>query len=349
MKLKNYKLLFFVLPLTVSLTACNKGEQLKAVEEFSLTSENVKESSFLIIGDIDDSCIRREEIKNQKLSMVNQPVTDEKGDPIFPLINIRERCEKWNPVVVQTNQINGTLISYMQSLGQLASGNTVTFTENTQTLGNSVNDFSKALGATNISVSEEQQQAGVKVVNSLLNLWSSQFRYKNLKPAIICTDPYFADYVSLLGEIIDKVYLKIQLRQEEDAIKSRYNNAYKIALRTSRSNPAVLGSTIVDLQNDYKQQIGDLDKRKQAAIAYGGFLAQTQGLHHALANNFRGQATDAEIESLCENYFSLESTNPVTGDASPQQLNKATELIKDYQKKVNPLINKINQSQSIKK
>ena len=117
-------------------------------------------------------------------------------------------------------------------------------------------------------------------------------------------------------------------------------------MKKAGTNPAVFGSEIVDLQNDYKQQIGDLDKRKQAAVAYGGFLAQTQGLHHALANNFRGQATDTEI---CKNYFSQESTNLVSGDASPQQLNKATELIKDYQKKVNPLINKINQSQSIKK
>jgi hypothetical protein len=345
MKTKYLRSLIILLPLLSLLGACNRKQDLKAVEDFALTSEKIKTASGLVIADIHGSCVRREELSNQANSLVNEPVFDEKGKPILPLINIRERCQKWLRVVSETNQVNDVVISYMQTLGRLASNDTVTFTTNVQNLNNSVVNLSQVLNATgaNITIGEKQQQAAVRIVNSTLNIWSTQFRHQNLKPALICTDPYFAQYTSLLGEIIDKIYLQIQLTKEESALNFKYNLAYRVALKNSGFNPAVLGSAIIDLQNSYRQDIGAFDQRKQAAIAYIQLLNNTQALHHALANTFRGNDTDIVVEILCKNYFKEPesiATKP-SSEITPKQLNKAQDLLKDYHKSVTPLLEKI--------
>jgi len=200
------KILIAVISLTLTTTACNQNEQLKAVEQFSTISGQVKESSSTIISDIDDSCVRREALENQKLSMIHQPVVNGKGKLVFPLIDARDKCQKWIPIVEGTDRINLILMTYIDSLGRLASGNTVVFTENVQTLGNSIDQLSVTA---NIPLGETQKQAGIKIVDSLLSLWSSQFRYNNLKPAIICTDSSVQEYISLLQEIITKSIYKI--------------------------------------------------------------------------------------------------------------------------------------------
>lgn len=349
---KLYKYFIAIIPLTLLINGCNKSRELKAVEQFSLISNDIKASSSVMIDDIHESCVRREEIEIQKLSMIAQPVVDAKGQLVFPLVNVRNRCQKWIPVVAGTNQLNTTLISYIESLGKLASGNTITFTQDVQTLGNSFEQFGKALntaGVANISIEKTQQQAGLKIVDSLLNLWSSQFRYKNLKPVIICTDPYSQQYISLLQEIVDKVYLQKQLLEEEDAIKSRYNLAYKIAIKNSGSNGAALASTIVELQENFNQQIQEFDKRKEAGIAYVQILDETQRLHHALANSFQGTLTDKGVKTLCQNYFpSIRNEATTTSSLSVGQLKQANNLIKSYNLKVQPLIDKVKMINSSK-
>lgn len=353
---QTYKILIAIVSLALTTTACNNNERLKAVEQFSTISNQVKGYSSLIIGDIDNSCVRREEIENQKLSMIHKPVVNDQGKLVFPLIDARDKCQKWIPVVVGTNQLNFTLLTYIESLGRLASENTVVFTENVQSLGNSIDRLGQALntsGVGDVSLGETQKQAGIKIVDSLLNLWSSQFRYNNLKPAIICTDPYFREYTSLLQEIIDKIYLQDRLAVEENSLNSQYNIAYQIAFKNfdSDRDSEKLSLTLMNLQNDYKPQIEKLDRRKELAIAYIQILDETKELHHALANNFQGNASQEEIKSVCKNYFPATPNSSVTTfpfqselTANPtiQQLKQADRLIKDYQNKVKPSIDKIN-------
>jgi hypothetical protein len=145
------------------------------------------------------------------------------------------------------------------------------------------------------------------------------------------------------------------LSLEESSLNSLYNSAYQIAFKKfdADRNSEKLSTTLMSLQNDYKPQIEKLDRRQESAIAYIQILAETKALHHALATNFQGNAKEEEIQVMCKNYFPVTPSNAVkrisssselTANFTIQQLKRSEKLIKDYQSKVNPLIDRIDNS-----
>jgi hypothetical protein len=350
------KIVFIIVPLGLLTTACDRSDRLQEVEQFSTLSHQIQESSKNIINDIDDSCVRNLAIESRKLSLVEEPVVNSEGKLIFPPISAREQCQKWLPVVNSTDRINSLLLNYLESLGNLASQKTVNFSGSFQTLSDSLAGFGDALntaGFTNISIGEKQRQAGLRLVDSLFSIWANQFRYKNLKPAIVCTDPYVQESVSLLQEILIKIYLQDRLSVEEANLNLLYNLSYRQAFKVFEQdkNSEQLRTTIAGLENSYNPQIQQLDRQKELTITYLKILEVTKEFHRTLAKNFQGNTSDEAIAVSCQSYFARNLT-PTPASDSPRsqllneptikQLQQADRSLKDYQQKIQPLLTKIN-------
>lgn len=252
-----------------------------------------------IIQDIYNSCLRRKNIEYQESLVTLDP------DNAFQPVKARKECDKFIPVRDTINQLNIVLFDYVESLGRLASGKTVDFNQNLQTLGTSFGDFTTDLAKAGvaISLSPGQIQQGTSIVNSLLQLKSQQFRRDQIKQVLICNDdPYFQDYTLLLMESIQQTYISGNLRLEENSINTYFNSAYK-ELNRSQSDAAKLVAEVAILTNNYKEQIKDFDQRRDAAIAYLQVLEKTKKTHQALANLFKGSMNSKERATFCENYF----------------------------------------------
>lgn len=350
------KIVFMIVPLGLLTTACDRSERLKEVEQFSALSHQIRDSSKGIINDIDDSCVRTLAIESRKLSLVGEPVVNSEGKLIFPVISAREQCQKWLRVVNSTDRINSLILNYLESLGNLASQNTVNFSGSFQTLSDSLVGFGDALnsaGVTNLSIGEKERQAGLGLVNSLFNIWANQFRYENLKPAIVCTDTYVQESVSLLQEILTKIYLQDRLSVEESNLNILYNLLYRQAFKVFEQdkNSERLRTTIASLENSYNPQIQQLDRQKELTVTYLKILEITKEFHRTLAKNFQGNTSDEAIAVSCQSYFARTPT-PIPATDSPrsqllteptiEQLQQADRSLKDYQQKIQPLLTKIN-------
>lgn len=331
-----------LIPLTFLVSGCRQ-EDLTAVEQFGLMSPLIRQSSSNIVQDIYDSCVRK-----QEWAVAEIPPKQ------FPPIEVRDSCQKFIPVRDTTNQLNLVLIDYVESLGRLAADNTVNFNQNLQSVGNSLGNLSNTLSQVSgtVSLSQDQIQQGTIIVNSLLKLWSQQFRRNNLKQVLICTDdPYFQNYTILLKEIIQNVYVTGNLQSEEDAINSYFDSAYREAVRSYKNEPSKLANEIASLTKNYTQQINNLDRRKEAAIAYEQLLEKTRKAHQALAIGFQGQMTTQEKIVFCQNYFPVTNTQSVQSQAkanrtlnqpNEQELKEMGKILKDYSQEIKPLVEKMN-------
>ena len=349
-KLKHSNLVLPLIFLLFIVSGCDQ-EDLTSVEQFGAVSSAMKLPSSNIIQDIYNSCLRRKDIEYQESVVTLNP------DNAFQPVKVRKDCDKFIPVRETINQLNIVLFDYVESLGKLASGKTVDFNQNLQILGNSFGDFTTDLAKAGIAISlkPEQIQQGTYIVNSLLQLKSQQFRRDQIKQVLICTDdPYFQDYTLLLMESIQQTYISGNLRLEENSINTYFDSAYR-ELNRSQNDAAKLVAEVAILTNNYKEQIKDVDQRRDTAIAYLQLLEKTKKTHQALANLFKGSMNPKEKITFCENYFPANNKQAekiqfdsrviphIPPNQNEREFKEAQQILKDYSQEIQPILKRINQ------
>jgi hypothetical protein len=264
----------------------------------------------------------------------------------FPPAKMRFKClPKRNQAQVMQN-MNDVLAIYVATLGRLASPNTVTFDQNLKAIGESIKSLNKEVRGSISSPTPEALQTfdngmnnGINIATSLLNLFANQQRQEKLKPIIICSNDNVTKYIDDLQKLIQLFYITGVLKEEEDVNLQYIEELYSSYLAdTSASKPETKTEVYMLLENDYRQRIDGIEARRASAQAYINILEKTSLTHKALAKTFRGDMAPADQKILCQNegYILGTSLQQSSLDLTPQQVQKAQQILSDYEVSIQP-------------
>jgi hypothetical protein len=294
-----------LIPLAFLFQGCVQ-EDLKAVEGLQPTAAKINQLGSDVISDFYASCIRE-----RRLALEGEEFSfGLRGDQFIPVV-ASEYC---HPYLVRTHsaqQVNELLVAYIESLIRLASNQTVNFSTNIEQAGASAATLSNMLGT---PVSQDFITGGTGIANSLVNMWSANFRRESLTEVLICTNEPLKDYTSSLSEIVGRVYLGQTsssressglLAQERvaivDYIKAKYEKIFDEFQESNDVNEYL--SQTRALEAEMNSLMEALSQRQENALSYQQILTITANTHRELANTFKGEMTVAEVDSMCARYF----------------------------------------------
>ena len=343
-----------LIPFIVLFQGCTQ-EDLKAVESLQPTAVKINQLGSEVISDFYASCIR-----GKRLSLEGEEFLDGlSGDQFIPVV-ASEYCKTYS-----AQQVNGLLVAYLESLIKLASNQTVNFSSNIEQAGASAATLSNMLGT---SVSQDFITGGTGIANSLVNMWSANFRRESLTEVLICTNEPLEDYTSSLSEIVGRVYLgqvsssgelsgllaqervvtprepSGLLAQERVAIVGYIEAKYeKIFEKFEESNDIneYLSQTRA-LEAEMNSLMEALSQRQANALSYQQLLATTANTHRELANTFKGEMTTADVESMCTHYFSSDQnmtpSSSVAIVITGEQLVEAREILARHAQEIDSIV-----------
>jgi hypothetical protein len=329
------------LPL-VSLTLMFQGctqEDLKEVEALAPTVVQIEQLGKEVMDDFYGSCER-----DERLSLRTNELLEIYSQDFAPILIVRS-CEPFRERAYRGNQLNSVLANYIKNLVRLASNETVTFTQDLEALGASVASSAEAFDAT---IGQEALNESVNLADSLLNIWSANFRREQLTGIIICTDDSVAQFTSLLSEAIQDTYIDGLLNDERESIYEQiqveYNGIYR-ELQAGQINVDAFSSQNRELENRFNELYEDSVERQEKANSYQSILNSTMETHHSLAVLFKRGMTESEVRVLCDNYFSDGSIDGQEAKELPevtaQQLSKAQEILDQHIKDISEIIEDI--------
>ena len=348
-----------LIPFIVLFQGCTQ-EDLKAVESLQPTAVKINQLGSEVISDFYASCIR-----GKRLSLEGEEFLDGlSGDQFIPVV-ASEYCNPYSVRTYSAQQVNGLLVAYLESLIKLASNQTVNFSSNIEQAGASAATLSNMLGT---SVSQDFITGGTGIANSLVNMWSANFRRESLTEVLICTNEPLEDYTSSLSEIVGRVYLgqvsssgelsgllaqervvtprepSGLLAQERVAIVGYIEAKYeKIFEKFEESNDIneYLSQTRA-LEAEMNSLMEALSQRQANALSYQQLLATTANTHRELANTFKGEMTTADVESMCTHYFSSDQnmtpSSSVAIVITGEQLVEAREILARHAQEIDSIV-----------
>jgi hypothetical protein len=324
-----------LVPLAILFQGCDQ-EDLAAVESLKPTAEAINRLGSVVMTDIYASCVRSETLDLEGRQIAFDSVSENRFIPVAVI----EECKGKDSNAYAANQLNGVLVSYIESLISLANNQTVSFDQNVETLGTSVSTLSSAVGQT---ASPSLITSSTSIARSLLNMWSASFRRDSLAEVLICTTDPVNSYTSSLISIVRDTYL-VSLDEERDMIIHYIDSKYSIIADEFEVDGDVnrYRWQIIDLEVELNSLMEALRQRRENAGIYQQILATTASTHQALASTFRSGMTAEEVTSLCRAYFSSVqskelSTKPEVVIGSSQLL-KARGILKDHILKVDDMI-----------
>lgn len=258
------------------LTSC--GQNLQQVKDFGLSATVLKEVSNLQANDIYQSCMRGESWKMQTQGSSSR----------FPPISIEETCESMKVVSEETQDLNRALIDYITLLGALAGNSQVNYSSTLALLQQSANNLSTAVTSGRLSAEPVKQI--MPSVNSLLNIWTTQFRRAQVGQLIRDSNCPLQSYIKGLVNIEKEVYLDGVLTDEKRYFRQLIEKDYSMI--NSNSN------ALLALTERYEQNNKELERRREAAYSYIHLLVATGDTHNALAVSFGGSDCSSNRSKL---------------------------------------------------
>jgi len=295
-KLFQAKILIALTPCLLVLQGCNQ-EDLAAVESLKPTAETLALVGSSVSADIYGSCVRRERLDLE----VQQATSPRSLETQFIPAVVLERCKTRESEAYTANQLNTTLVAYAASLLNLASDQTVDFSENINNLGVSV---AAVYGAAGQSIEPGVIEGGTSILHSAMNMWSASFRRQSLSEVVICTADPVNSYISQLDSLVESSYVAA-LDRERDTILLYINNKYIGIYREFEADGDLDKYTRQrnDLEAELNRLMEALGERQRNARVYRQVLSTTANTHQALADTFRGDMTAESVSSLCRNDF----------------------------------------------
>ncbi len=320
--------------LTLLVGGC--GQDLSAVKTFGETAGKVKEASQEISQDIYNSCLR---------SLNYIPLNDPNN--IFTERDkAEEKCNRENqPSADSVIEANRILLTYIETLGKLADNNLASPKENLTNLGESLKNLKVPLdNGQNFQLKEADVNAGIQIINFLSNAITKEFRRKQIKRAVLCTNSDIQQYISGLKTIFQNGYIDGILPVEELRIRSYYTTVIN-DLKLQRASALDFDGLKDKITRD-TQLVQD---KKMNAKNYIEFLNSTAITHQNLYKIFLGkdksQISSPELTKLCSDFFTVPPDQQPANSKTilkSDEIKNAREVILKYKANIEPLFGKHN-------
>ncbi|KAB8321090.1 hypothetical protein SD81_006215 [Tolypothrix campylonemoides VB511288] len=339
-----------IVPFALLLNSC--GRDFPSVQKLGKMTTKLEESSSIMANDIYDSCIT----KTKYISFLSTSKPSQiSPDPFF----LKEQHQKYcddskKPIVISVKAANTLVINYIQSLGKLATGDTVSFDKNLNSLADSL----KNLKGKGFSVNGSDVDAGIGIARFLLNAATREFRREKIKQAVLCIDKDIQTYIGQVSTpsgkesvsdqpetagliaLTQKAYINGTLKEEEEQIKT-YFSTYIAAMTRPQTHPV----DFLKLDEDYNKAINSLRNRREAAQNYIKILTQIAEMHAELKENFQGKGkdrlSDAQLQDYCQNIYTQKAEKvakekaAISNDKDIQNVGK---IVSEYTKNIDTLI-----------
>jgi hypothetical protein len=264
----------------------------------------------------------------------------------------------YRPNSENTEIAGSVLVNYVAAVGNLATENDTGFTPQ-------FTKISEALGKINvngITINENARTAGVQIADFITNLLVRDFRRRNLKVAIVCTDQDIQEYSTSLSSFIDSSYVDFLLDKEITQINENYGfyigqvNRILLELSGSEDNPQdfkAIQERQTLLEAEERAEVNKAIELKKEGSAYVAAIRATAEFHGKLKRIFNEDREELSSEQIqkCNEYRSNNESLSVQNtdkedDFSNQEitvseLKQAKKAAKEYIDKVTPLLNEI--------
>ncbi len=345
-----YQILLTLIPISLAIASC-RNEDLKLANSFGALSQDIDKANKQISADIYASCTRAATWKALGTSSSRETMEQR--------LAICDRLYRQNS---EKTQIAGNvLVNYVQAVGNLA-------TKKKKGFISEINEISDALGdleINGIKINNDARTAGVKIADFITNLLLRDFRRRNLKLAIVCTDKDIQAYSTDLSRFIDSSYVDFLLNQEITQINEYFSvyiaDIYPLLNQlTETSNVkdniqdfSILQTRQAELELQARSEINKVIERKKQGSAYIAIIRKTADFHSQLKtifNNNQNQLSSKQIKK-CNKYRSQNENQTVQSNSQEDELwneeinalelKKVKTATKEYIEDVTPLLKEI--------
>lgn len=343
-----FQVLLILIPISFIISSC-RNEDLKMAKSFGTLSKELRSANETISADIYDSCTRSATWEAVITAASRQ--------------NMREQliiCDRlYRPNAQNTKIAGSVLVNYVAAIGNLASNNSNSFTPQLANL-------SEALANLDINgnkISDNARIAGFQIADFITNLIFKDFRRRNLKLAVICTDRDIQKYSANLSNFIDSSYVNYSLNREIAQINENFgfyvsdvNKRLREILdrENNLQNLKILQERQTLLEEKERAEINKVIERKKKGSAYIAAIRSTAEFHHKLKfifNKNREELSSKQIQK-CNKYrsrnqkkVSLKKTNQEAEswnlEISNSELKQVKKASNEYFDKITPLLEEI--------
>ncbi|MBN3879182.1 MULTISPECIES: hypothetical protein [unclassified Nostoc] len=350
------KIFLTLIPASLVLSSCTSSD-IKTAKGFGDASNALEQLNTAVADDIYNSCTRSSTWLALGTSETRQNMRDA----------IKDCDTMFRPNSVRTKIAGEVIVEYVGAIGSLATEDRNTVKTEFEEIGTALQGLKvKTKNSPPFQFKQNTIDTGVNIATFLTNLFLGNFRRKNLKAAIVCTDKDIQTYSAGLASFIDELYVKALLDDEIDSI-TRYFGAYRSPL-TDKTNlllnsdsPEVFTSlqdTQLKRDRDMQDEISKVISKKNTGAAYVTLIQTTAAAHADLKRIFNDGKDNLspELTAKCNKYFARNSSNIITmktpgtdslnQEISQSELEQIRKVAKAYNSKVMPLLAHIKQQSS---
>ncbi len=341
-----------LIPASLVLVSCTSSD-IKTAKEFGDASNALGQLNTAVADDIYNSCARSSTWFARGTADTRQNMRDALKicDTIF------------RPNSVQTKVAGGVIVEYVGAIGALATEDRNIVRTRFEEIGTALQGLKVQTGNSTFQLEQNTIDTGVNIATFLTNLFLGDFRRKNLKAAIVCTDKDIQAYSAGLANFIDELYVQALLDDEIDSV-TRYFGGYRSPL-TNKTNllldsgsPEVFTSlqdTQLKRGQDLRTEISKVIDKKNVGATYATLIRATAAAHADLKRIFSNGKDELspELTAKCNEYFAKNSSNRISmknpetdslnQEISQSELKQVRKVAKAYISKVMPLMARIKQ------
>lgn len=344
-----------LVPFALLLNSC--GRDFPSVQKLGKMTTVLEESSSNMADDIYNSCITR----TKYISFL----VAQGSSGSFSLRQEQEKnCDDSNKLAVKNvKDANSVLVEYLKALGKMASGDTVSFDKNFNTLGESLKKLQipQSQGKP-FSFNASDVDAGTSIAKFITNAFTREFRREKLKQAILCTDKDIQTYIGSatsgvkdsasnepttggLIALTQQAYVNGILTAEEQEIRNYFTNYIGGLAPVSQTHAL----DFIKLEENYDKGMDSIRSRRDAAENYVEILEKIAKMHSKLKTEFQGkgkeQLSDAQLQNYCQDLYTREADKAATKEKAitydQEEIKNVGKIVSEYEKSLEPLIQKM--------
>lgn len=272
---------------------------LPAVREFSKSTMAATSSFDDIAEDLPKSCVRTVEISfmpspEDKIEMVdnNVELSNEYRESL-------SACDKYNDGVSGIVNVNNVLKGYAEAIGELASDDVITFTQEVEALRSSLASVETFQG--------EKAQAVFELAEFLFNAALNGYRQKKLRETIVMAHDDLIEIIEGLTVVTSDYQAELSKEKKNveqiqrilinDRKKPEDQRVFKVSL-----------FAIDEMLFEFQQKLNFIQGKNQAAEDYKNILSKIKKAHEKLkasSDQLDSQQLVVEIRSYAEELIPL--------------------------------------------
>ncbi|MBW4515041.1 MAG: hypothetical protein KME11_07440 [Timaviella obliquedivisa GSE-PSE-MK23-08B] len=340
------KLFLILISTSLALSSCTNRD-FKIAQALSEEAERLNELNENVSLDIYNSCVRSNNWLNRDTSQTGQNIRDglEQCDQIYRSNSDRARI------------VGQLLVGYVEAIGELTVGREEEVQAKFESIGASLKELRVETGNSTLQFTDDTINTGVNIATFLTNLLLTDFRRRNIKVAVVCTDPDIQSYSMGFTSFIDEIYMQGQLDDEIDSITRYYLQTNLLSdVITQPLSP----ESAPELQNtqdrrnaELRDELLKVTDRKNTASTYINLIQATAATHANLKRIFNDGKDEISPEQTakCNRYFAQDETKTnmkavetdfPNQEMSQFELEQARKEVDAYIERVTPLLESLD-------